>query len=69
MSLSGPARTVVSKRRRKCKKCEIRKIINKNHETCQLCYEILKSNLSGNKVIDDIISNTRVKFFTGTERA
>ncbi|CAB4436887.1 unnamed protein product [Rhizophagus irregularis] len=68
MSLSRPARTaIVSKGGIKCKECKKRKIIDENHETCQLCYEIIKPNLSGNKVIDDIIRNTRVNFVTGSK--
>jgi serine/threonine protein kinase len=46
----------------KCIECKKRKIINENHETCKLCYKIFKFNLSGIKVIDDIIRNTRVNF-------
>ncbi|GBC21704.2 kinase-like domain-containing protein [Rhizophagus irregularis DAOM 181602=DAOM 197198] len=49
-----------------CKKCEKRKVIDKNHETCQLCYKIFKPNLSGNIVIDEIIRNTRVNFVKGS---
>ncbi|RGB41388.1 kinase-like domain-containing protein [Rhizophagus diaphanus] len=68
ISLSRPARTAIfSKGRIKCKECEKRKIIDENHETCQLCYEIFKPNLSGNKIIDDIIRNTRVNFVTGSK--
>ncbi|PKC07889.1 hypothetical protein RhiirA5_417638 [Rhizophagus irregularis] len=52
ISLSRPARTtIVSKGEIECKKCMKRKIIGENHETCQLCYELLKFNLSG---IEDI---------------
>ncbi|EXX64261.1 hypothetical protein RirG_144490 [Rhizophagus irregularis DAOM 197198w] len=69
MSLSQPARTaIVDKGGIKCKECNIRNIIDENHETCQLCYEIFKSNLSGNKIIDDIIRNTRVNFVEGKIR-
>ncbi|UZO07715.1 uncharacterized protein OCT59_027991 [Rhizophagus irregularis] len=53
---------IVGKRGIICKECNIRNIIDENHETCKLCYEISKLNLSGNKVIDDIIRNTRVNF-------
>ncbi|CAB5206740.1 unnamed protein product [Rhizophagus irregularis] len=67
MSLSRPARTaIVSKEGIECKECKIRNIINKNHETCHLCYNIFKLNLSGNKVIDDFIRNTRVNFVKGS---
>uniref|UniRef100_U9SYZ9 Protein kinase domain-containing protein n=1 Tax=Rhizophagus irregularis (strain DAOM 181602 / DAOM 197198 / MUCL 43194) TaxID=747089 RepID=U9SYZ9_RHIID len=66
LDFSRPERTsVVNKGEIKCKECKIRKIIDENHETCQLCYEIFNSNLSGNKVIDDIIINTRVDFVKG----
>ncbi|CAB5190817.1 unnamed protein product [Rhizophagus irregularis] len=69
MSLSRPARTaIVGKGGIKCKECNIRNIIDENHETCELCYILFKINLSENKVIDDIIRNTRVNFVTGTER-
>ncbi|CAB5185563.1 unnamed protein product [Rhizophagus irregularis] len=69
MSLSRPARTaIVDKGGIKCKECNIRNIIDENHETCQLCYEIFKPNLSGNKVIDDIIRNTRFNFVKGKIR-
>ncbi|PKK60055.1 hypothetical protein RhiirC2_793907, partial [Rhizophagus irregularis] len=47
MSLSRPARTaIVSKGGVKCKECKIRNITDENHETCQLCYEIFKPNLT-----------------------
>uniref|UniRef100_U9T1C4 Protein kinase domain-containing protein n=1 Tax=Rhizophagus irregularis (strain DAOM 181602 / DAOM 197198 / MUCL 43194) TaxID=747089 RepID=U9T1C4_RHIID len=69
MSLNRPARTAIfSKGEIKCKECKKGKIIDENYETCQLCYEIFKPNLSGNKVIDDFIRNTRVNFVTGSKR-
>ncbi|PKC04165.1 hypothetical protein RhiirA5_379598 [Rhizophagus irregularis] len=66
MSLSRPARTAIfSKGGIKCKECKKRKIIlDENHETCQLCYEMFKPNLSGKKVIDDFIRNTQFNFVT-----
>ncbi|EXX60456.1 Bck1p [Rhizophagus irregularis DAOM 197198w] len=69
MSLNRPARTAIfSKGEIKCKECKKGKIIDENYETCQLCYEIFKPNLSRNKVIDDFIRNTRVNFVTGSKR-
>uniref|UniRef100_U9U623 Uncharacterized protein n=1 Tax=Rhizophagus irregularis (strain DAOM 181602 / DAOM 197198 / MUCL 43194) TaxID=747089 RepID=U9U623_RHIID len=70
MSLSRPARTAIfSKGGIKCKECKKRKIIlDENHETCQLCYEMFKPNLSGKKVIDDFIRNTQINFVTGSKR-
>ncbi|EXX77173.1 Cdc15p [Rhizophagus irregularis DAOM 197198w] len=67
MSLSRSARTVVSKIEIKCIKCKIRITTDENHETCQVCYGIFKTNLSGNKVIDGIIRNTQVNFVTGSK--
>ncbi|EXX71729.1 Bck1p [Rhizophagus irregularis DAOM 197198w] len=58
---------IVSKGGIKCKECKKRKIMDENHETCQLCYEIFRLNLSGNEVIDDIIRNTRVNFVTDSK--
>ncbi|UZO02397.1 uncharacterized protein OCT59_020878 [Rhizophagus irregularis] len=53
---------------KKCNECNIkRKIFDKSHEICHVCYnikKILKPKQSGNKVIDDFIRYTQSNYAT-----
>ena len=61
--ISNDTTQTVAKRRIHCKECKgYRKSSDKNPQICHVCYKAKKLKLSGNKMIDDFIKYTQIKY-------